>query len=113
MSALDSPYAWLASYFILNLTLTLYNKIIMQFVHFSFPWMLTALHTFCGTIGCYIAAYVFGTFKPTQLNNKENMIMIAFSVLYTINIVSLYALIRDKYCQYISSEESDKLTLYV
>ena len=83
----DSAPLWLLSYFLLNLTLTLYNKLIMQTAHFAFPWTLTALHTFCGTIGAYLAAYFFHTFKPAQLTSREGMIMAAFSALYTINIV--------------------------
>ena len=43
-----SGLTWLAIYFCLNLTLTIYNKAIMSMVGFRFPWMLTALHTFCG-----------------------------------------------------------------
>jgi hypothetical protein len=40
-------YAWLALYFLCNLTLTLYNKAVMHFVGFKFPWLLTAVHTLC------------------------------------------------------------------
>lgn len=42
---------WLAVYFVLNLTLTLYNKVVLN--HFPFPYTLTALHALCGTIGTF------------------------------------------------------------
>ena len=43
---------WLALYFLFNLGLTLYNKIVL--VTFPFPYTLTAVHAFCGSIGCYV-----------------------------------------------------------
>lgn len=80
---MDSGYMWLGLYFILNLSLTLYNKIILN--NFKFPYSLTAIHTLCGSIGCYLL-YLMGVFKPAKLGDRENLIMILFSVLYTINI---------------------------
>jgi hypothetical protein len=80
---MDSSYMWLGLYFILNLSLTLYNKIILN--NFKFPYSLTAIHTLCGSVGCYIL-YLLGVFTPAKLGDRENLIMILFSVLYTINI---------------------------
>ncbi|ORX51338.1 TPT-domain-containing protein [Hesseltinella vesiculosa] len=74
---------WLGAYFVLNLSLTLYNKAILN--DFSYPWSLTAIHTLCGSVGCYIL-YMLGIFTPAKLNDNENMVMLMFSVLYTINI---------------------------
>lgn len=82
---LDSSMVWLAMYFFLNLGLTLYNKVIMATFQFHFPWALTAIHTFCGTVGSYIF-WKLGVFKPAKLGDRENMVMLMFSVLYTINI---------------------------
>ncbi|KAL0077009.1 triose-phosphate transporter family-domain-containing protein [Phycomyces blakesleeanus] len=79
----DSKYAWLGLYFILNLSLTLYNKAIL--IDFRYPWTLTAIHTLCGTAGCYLM-YLAGYFTPAKLGNQENLVMIMFSFLYTINI---------------------------
>ena len=42
---------WLALYFLFNLGLTLYNKIVL--VTFPFPYTLTAMHALWGSIGCY------------------------------------------------------------
>ncbi|KAI8992302.1 triose-phosphate transporter family-domain-containing protein [Pilobolus umbonatus] len=80
---LDSGYLWLGLYFILNLSLTLYNKAILN--NFRFPWTLTAIHTLCGTIGCYLL-YQFGYFIPARLGKHEDLVMLMFSALYTINI---------------------------
>lgn len=49
-SWLSSGFVWIGLYFVFNMGLTLYNKKIL--VHFPFPYSLTALHTFCGTVGC-------------------------------------------------------------
>lgn len=43
---------WICLYFILNLALTLFNKIVL--VHFPFPYLLTATHALFGTIGCLL-----------------------------------------------------------
>ena len=49
---LDSPLLWLSLYFFLNLGLTLYNKSVL--IHFPFPYTLTALHAFCGSVGTWV-----------------------------------------------------------
>lgn len=78
-----SQSAWLLLYFLSNLSLTLYNKFVL--VRFPFPYTLTALHALCGSIGGYILMER-GAFEPKQLSLRENMILCAFSMLYTINI---------------------------
>lgn len=78
-----SPYKWLALYFVLNLFLTLYNKVILM--DFRYPWTLTAVHTFCSAIGA-TTLWLRGSFTPTKLSYQENVVMLAISVLYTINI---------------------------
>ncbi|CAO3693825.1 unnamed protein product [Rhizopus stolonifer] len=84
-SCLESSMVWLSLYFFLNLGLTIYNKVIMAMFQFPFPWTLTAIHTLCGTIGSYIF-WRLGFFQPSKLGERENMVMLMFSVLYTINI---------------------------
>ncbi|KAI7853492.1 triose-phosphate transporter family-domain-containing protein [Circinella umbellata] len=81
--SIDNRYLWLGLYFLFNLGLTLYNKAIL--LDFRYPWSLTAIHTLCGSIGCYIL-YALGYFTPIKLGEHENMVMLMFSVLYTINI---------------------------
>ncbi|CAO3590790.1 unnamed protein product [Absidia cylindrospora] len=76
---------WLGLYFFFNLTLTLYNKVILSLFDFPYPWTLTAVHTLCGAIGSFMF-WKADLFTPTQLGDCENMVMLMFSVLYTINI---------------------------
>ncbi|KAL1921181.1 uncharacterized protein VTP21DRAFT_10897 [Calcarisporiella thermophila] len=80
-----SAYIWLALYFFLNLALTLYNKAVMKTFNFGFPWTLTGIHTACSTIGAYMC-YKMDYFRPAKLGERESMVMLLFSFLYTINI---------------------------
>ncbi|CAO3660123.1 unnamed protein product [Umbelopsis ramanniana] len=83
LSSLHAGSVWLTLYFVLNLSLTLFNKAILN--DFGFPWTLTAIHTLCGAIGSY-SLYLAGVFTPAKLGDHENMVMVLFSVLYTFNI---------------------------
>ncbi|KAJ3173434.1 UAA transporter [Geranomyces variabilis] len=83
--SLTSTCICLGIYFTFNLTLTLYNKLIFSAFAFPFPWTLTAIHTLCGTLGCYLCAAT-GLFVPARLGRREKYVMAAFSVLYTVNI---------------------------
>lgn len=74
---------WLILYFCFNLGLTLYNKGVL--LHFPFPYTLTALHALCGTFGGLILLKN-GAFVPAKLSDADNLALVAFSVLYTINI---------------------------
>lgn len=66
-----------------------------MYFQFRFPWLLTALHTGCVTVGCTLLL-LRGHFKLSSLTMSENLILVAFSFLFTINIaisnVSLYVL---------------------
>ncbi|KAI9303802.1 triose-phosphate transporter family-domain-containing protein [Cunninghamella echinulata] len=84
-SIFDNSMVWLGLYFFFNLTLTLYNKIILSLFDFPYPWALTAVHTFCGAIGSFIF-WKSDLFTPSQLGERENIVMLLFSFLYTINI---------------------------
>ena len=108
---LDSPSLWLALYFALNLWLTLYNKSVL--IHFPFPYTLTALHALCGTIGSSIllrlqrpdlsgstggttqkSSWSFFRKITPELNLGESIVLLFFSMLYTINIVVSNASLR-------------------
>ena len=52
---------------------------------FPFPWALTAIHTLCGSLGAQIALQR-GFFTPQTLDTRENLVLVAFSSLYTVNI---------------------------
>ncbi|CAD6564941.1 MAG: UAA transporter [Alectoria sarmentosa] len=79
----STKYLYLALYFGLNLTLTLYNKAVLG--KFAFPWLLTTLHTTSASLGCYILM-LRGHFKMSKLTTRENLVLISFSFLFTVNI---------------------------
>lgn len=83
-SLYESQLFWLALYFILNLGLTLFNKALL--LQFPFPYTLTALHALCGSIGSYMLLEN-GFFTPARISAKEEVILVAFSILYSVNIV--------------------------
>lgn len=80
----DSELFWLSLYFLFNLGLTLYNKGVLT--RFPFPYTLSAVHALCGSIGGLILVKT-GVFIPTPLNFTETCVLVAFSVLYTVNII--------------------------
>ncbi|KAH9471524.1 hypothetical protein Pst134EA_005419 [Puccinia striiformis f. sp. tritici] len=79
----DSTTAWLIYYFAFNLGLTIFNKRVL--ISFPFPWTLTAIHTLAGTIGTQLA-HANGIFTAARLSRNHSIILIAFSILYTVNI---------------------------
>jgi hypothetical protein len=74
---------WLGLYFCFNLGLTLYNKAVL--IHFPYAYALTALHALCGSIGGF-TLFRLGFYVPAKLSDADNMALVAFSSLYTINI---------------------------
>ncbi|EJD52087.1 TPT-domain-containing protein [Auricularia subglabra TFB-10046 SS5] len=87
---LQSQPFWLGLYFVFNLSLTLYNKARARrhagvLVRFPFPWTLTALHAFCGSVGGYMLLEQ-GYYVPARTTRRDNWTLLCFSVLYTVNI---------------------------
>ena len=74
---------WLVLYFFFNLSLTLYNKVVL--VHFPYPYTVTALHALCGTVGGW-SLLAQGFFVQKRLSASDNMALVMFSVLYAMNI---------------------------
>ncbi|KAG6847423.1 hypothetical protein H0H93_008209 [Arthromyces matolae] len=81
---LAQPTMYLSLYFTLNLALTLYNKSLL--LSFPFPYTLSSIHALCGTIGSLILVRIDSTPVP-RLNAHQKLILLAFSGLYTINII--------------------------
>lgn len=79
----DTPAAWMVYYFLANLSLTLYNKLLMN--KFPFAWSLTAIHALSGCIGAQFCLSR-GLFVQQRLTTRENLVLVAFSSLYTVNI---------------------------
>ncbi|KAF2135532.1 uncharacterized protein K452DRAFT_281401 [Aplosporella prunicola CBS 121167] len=73
----------LGLYFLLNLSLTLYNKAVLQ--KFTYPWTLTAIHAGSASLGCYILL-LRDHFQLAHLSRHEKFLLGAFSLLFTINI---------------------------
>lgn len=80
---LQTPTAMLIWYFFFNLSLTIFNKVVLQ--GFPFPWTLTAIQMLSGTIGTQVLLSQ-NFFTQARLSTSEQLIMLAFSCLYTINI---------------------------
>lgn len=49
------------------------------------PWLLTVLHTGSTFVGCSLLL-ASGQLKLSRLGTKENLILVAFSTLFTLNI---------------------------
>ncbi|KAF2721688.1 putative phosphate phosphoenolpyruvate translocator protein [Polychaeton citri CBS 116435] len=81
--SLKSKLSFLAVYFVLNLALTLSNKAVLSKA--NYPWLLTALHTSATSIGCF-GVMGSGYLKLTRLGSRENLVLVAFSFLFTLNI---------------------------
>lgn len=53
--------------------------------NFPFPYSLTAVHAFSGAVGCAILHWM-GFFTVSRLTTTENLVLVLFSFLFTINI---------------------------
>ncbi|KAF9029528.1 TPT-domain-containing protein [Hymenopellis radicata] len=80
----SSKTFWVSLYFCFNLGLTLYNKGVL--VSFPFPYTLTAIHALFGTLGGAILLGN-GSFHAVTLSGPETLLIVAFSILYSVNIV--------------------------
>lgn len=78
-----SSAMWLVMYFILNLTLTLHNKAVL--VKLPYPYVLTATHSLCSTLGALIMQRK-GFYTASRLGLRENVLLFAFSTLYSLNV---------------------------
>ncbi|KAL1939379.1 hypothetical protein VTO73DRAFT_9935 [Trametes versicolor] len=83
LSGTRSQAFWLVLYFAFNLGLTLYNKGVL--VRFPYPYTLTAVHAFCGSLGGYVLRKK-KLYTPACLDAKSYAVLAAFSVLYAVNI---------------------------
>ncbi|KAJ3029502.1 UNVERIFIED_CONTAM: UAA transporter [Siphonaria sp. JEL0065] len=84
----ENPVFLVTMYFLLNLGITLYNKVILKFFQFKFPWLLTAIHSLLTYAGCVALIKGFKTITPQVPLDKrrDQLIVLVFSVLYTVNI---------------------------
>lgn len=79
----DYQAFWLTLYFILNLALTLYNKVLLA--SFPYPYTLTAVHALFGLAGgTYLR--LRNVYQPKTLWGSDYVVLVAFSILYSVNI---------------------------
>ncbi|KAF2208929.1 hypothetical protein CERZMDRAFT_48365 [Cercospora zeae-maydis SCOH1-5] len=79
----NKKLTYLGLYFLLNLSVTLSNKALLRAI--SLPWLLTFSHTFATSIGCSMLLAT-GQMKLSTLTGRDNLILVAFSTLFTVNI---------------------------
>lgn len=79
----DYQAFWLILYFILSLALTLYNKVLL--VSFPYPYTLTAVHALFGLVGG-TSLRLRNVYQPTSLWGLDHIVLVAFSILYSVNI---------------------------
>ena len=82
-SVSDYQAFWLILYFILNLILTLYNKVLL--VSFPFPYTLTAVHALFGLVGG-TSLRLRNVYQSKSLWGSDHVVLVAFSILYSVNI---------------------------
>jgi len=87
----DSMYFWLFVYFATNLGLTIYNKAVLQFANFHFPFLLTGIHCLFSCVGAFAFVLLTSTKRDTYASaegssRRGTLVLLGFSVLYTINI---------------------------
>lgn len=74
---------FIALYLFLNLSLTLSNKSVLS--QLSLPWLLTVSHTTATSIGTF-ALMGTGHLHLTPLSLRSHLSLLAFSILFTLNI---------------------------
>ena len=83
----DYAWCWILAYFCANLGLTLHNKWVLDALHWTRPWLLTAIHIGVSGIGAKVVL-TFGTSEKSKhsLDWRKHGILVAFSILHTFNI---------------------------
>ncbi|CAD6442270.1 6c5789e0-2989-41d9-8f76-9cb32dfbb882 [Sclerotinia trifoliorum] len=77
----------LITYLALNLLLTILNKRVLA--QYPYPWLLTAWHALCSSMGTYLSRRLDPiNSKPEHLSRSrgKNHYIFMFSILYTVNI---------------------------
>ena len=78
-----SPALFLGLYLVLNLALTLHNKLVLS--QFPYPLTLTALHCASAAAGCLFLRRR-GVYVPKSLSSGEGVVVATFAVLYAANV---------------------------
>lgn len=99
-------YAWLSALLVFGMLLTVHNKYILAVVNilppsplcrgrwifkltpsikYPCPWILTGIHSLFSWLGTFVLMKL-GTFRLSTLSRRNHLVMIAYSVLFSINI---------------------------
>eukprot|EP01130_Rhizamoeba_saxonica_P011181 TRINITY_DN462_c0_g1_i1.p1 TRINITY_DN462_c0_g1~~TRINITY_DN462_c0_g1_i1.p1 ORF type:complete len:299 (+),score=31.28 TRINITY_DN462_c0_g1_i1:253-1149(+) len=79
-------YIWLTIWFSLNIGLTIMNKSFFAFWDFGYPVTLSSVHMLFTCVFSYVLINRVGI-QRKQLNTDQNMKLVLFSLLFTMNIV--------------------------
>ncbi|KAJ2865749.1 hypothetical protein FB639_005079 [Coemansia asiatica] len=81
-----SASASILAYIFLSLALTLHVKVVMQWLGFGLPWLVTSIHSLSCIIGMQLLT-ILGYYKPMELQTKrQKHILWLYSILFTANI---------------------------
>eukprot|EP00056_Hartaetosiga_gracilis_P010293 m.151151 g.151151 ORF g.151151 m.151151 type:complete len:356 (-) comp13291_c3_seq1:3341-4408(-) len=78
---------WLVLYILLNLLVTILNKVILKTLNVPFPQALVLWHYSCSALGSFIVVHVFKAIKPAKLDYDSHKKIFLFSVLFNLNIL--------------------------
>eukprot|EP00056_Hartaetosiga_gracilis_P022256 m.29098 g.29098 ORF g.29098 m.29098 type:complete len:372 (-) comp9535_c0_seq4:901-2016(-) len=78
---------WLVLYVVLNLLVTVLNKVILKTLNVPFPQALVLWHYTCSAIGSYVVVNVFKAIEPSKLDYDSHKKLFFFSVLFNVNIL--------------------------
>ncbi|KAJ5102179.1 Drug/metabolite transporter [Penicillium alfredii] len=80
-------FVWLSAYLLFGMLLTIYNKLVLQKVKalFNCPWFLTGMHSAFASVGTLVLLKL-GYFKLSTLSQRDHWSLLAFSMLFTVNI---------------------------
>lgn len=67
-----STFALISAYFLLNVALTFYNKLMM--INFPYPYFITALHSGSGTIGCLFLRGIGVQFENSRGESMDDVL---------------------------------------
>lgn len=80
-------FAWLAGYLCLNLGMTVLNKALLQTYGWHHPETLALWHYTVTAVGSVFVVRVLGTIKPAKLDATVYPKLLAFSLLFNVNIL--------------------------
>jgi hypothetical protein len=82
----DKPSFWVVSWVSINISLTLLNKSVFQFVKFHYPLTLSACHMLCLYLFCFFIYRVFRLLPIEHVSSTTRNRAYMLSLLFTLNI---------------------------